>query len=241
VTFSEAVRAGLAGWDTWSGRSSRPECWWFSVFNLMVLIPVALVSRLIGTAVPGGLVVLALTVPTIAVTIRRLHDVGKSGAWYWIVLVPFFGGFVLLVLLAQRSESHANVYGPSPDGTANQPAAPQAAGWTELGVDADAVMAGKGIAVTAVHPDSIAEEAGIQPGDTILTVGGMPVRTPTQLSQRWELAAQSRADIDDTLDIAITRNGTSLIVYAEPTVAWRAPARQAAPQQDANWPTPQPT
>jgi uncharacterized membrane protein YhaH (DUF805 family) len=53
-------------------------------------------------------------VPSIAVTIRRLHDIGKSGWWYCIAFVPFIGGLILLVLTLLDSEPDRNEYGPNP-------------------------------------------------------------------------------------------------------------------------------
>jgi uncharacterized membrane protein YhaH (DUF805 family) len=113
VGFTEAVRNGFTGYAQFSGRSTRAEFWFFQLAVFAVLV-VAM-----GMDVAAGLngilyivVALALVVPTIAVTVRRLHDQDKSGWWYFISFVPFVGGIWLLVLMCLESSPGANQYGP---------------------------------------------------------------------------------------------------------------------------------
>jgi uncharacterized membrane protein YhaH (DUF805 family) len=84
MTFTTAVRTCLAKYATFSGRARRSEYWWFQAFVLLVsFVGVALVF-LLRSEVPGYLllvVMLGLVVPSISVTVRRLHDTGRSGWW----------------------------------------------------------------------------------------------------------------------------------------------------------------
>ena len=67
-----------------------------------------------GMGLLGGLLTLALLIPSIAVGVRRLHDTGRSGWWLLIALIPLVGAIVLLVFTVQDSEAGANSYGPNP-------------------------------------------------------------------------------------------------------------------------------
>lgn len=64
----------------------------------------------------GMVYLLAILVPGLAVTIRRLHDTGKSGCWICIGLIPLIGQFILLIMLCQNSVKEENQYGPNPKG-----------------------------------------------------------------------------------------------------------------------------
>jgi uncharacterized membrane protein YhaH (DUF805 family) len=83
MTFNEAVKDSLQKYATFSGRSGRSEFWWFGVFQVLAL----LVGWLLG-AVVLNLVSLALLLPSLAICARRQHDVGKSGWWMLLLLVP---------------------------------------------------------------------------------------------------------------------------------------------------------
>ena len=66
----------------------------------------------------SGLFALFIFLPSIAVFVRRLHDTGRSGWWFWILLVPLVGLIVILVFLCTDSQEEVNQYGPSPKGLA---------------------------------------------------------------------------------------------------------------------------
>jgi uncharacterized membrane protein YhaH (DUF805 family) len=116
MTFTTAVRTCLEKYATFSGRARRSEYWWFQAFLMLVaFVGVALVF-LLRSEVPGYLllvVMVGLVVPAISVTVRRLHDTGRSGWWYLISLVPYVGALVLLVLCCLDSTG-SNQYGTSP-------------------------------------------------------------------------------------------------------------------------------
>jgi uncharacterized membrane protein YhaH (DUF805 family) len=105
-----------------SGRSRRKEYWYFHLVNAVVMIFLGLFAAVFSdqgkpAMIPFGLMftyAFVVFVPSIAVTIRRLHDIGKSGWWYCIAFVPFIGGLILLVLTLLDSEPDRNEYGPNP-------------------------------------------------------------------------------------------------------------------------------
>ena len=88
---------------------------------VLVYIGIAIVLGVLeslvgGPGLLGAILGLGLLVPSIAVTIRRLHDTGRSGWWCLIGLVPVVGGIVLLVFMCLDSTPGANAYGPNPKG-----------------------------------------------------------------------------------------------------------------------------
>ncbi|MEU6868091.1 DUF805 domain-containing protein [Streptomyces sp. NPDC046876] len=105
----------LKKYADFSGRARRQEFWMFFLLNMAAAIVVLIIDSVIGASgILYGLYFLAVLVPTIALTVRRLHDLGKSGWWYFIGLVPLVGGIWLLVLLATEGQPQPNQYGPNP-------------------------------------------------------------------------------------------------------------------------------
>src|SRR3954462_4757789 len=114
----------LKKYAVFSGRARRTEYWMFILFNIIITVVLALIDILTGTFSPqagvgllGGLYALAVLIPSIAVTVRRLHDTGRSGWWILIGLVPVIGTIVLLIFMVQDSEPGTNQYGPNPKAT----------------------------------------------------------------------------------------------------------------------------
>lgn len=120
MSFAEAVRACLRRYATFSGRAQRPEFWWFTLFTILVGIGLGVLDALVfGFGEEGGrplslLASLALLLPGLAVSVRRLHDVGRSGWWLLIHLVPLIGALVLLWWHTRPSEPGPNAHGPPP-------------------------------------------------------------------------------------------------------------------------------
>ncbi|MGB5506354.1 MAG: DUF805 domain-containing protein [Sulfurovum sp.] len=109
------------------GRSTRSEYWYFILFVFIISIILSLVDTLLinpalgmtpAEATKSGLLApifaLAVLLPKIAVAVRRLHDIGKSGWWYLIILIPIIGVLVLIYFWVQDSQVGENMYGPNP-------------------------------------------------------------------------------------------------------------------------------
>ncbi|MDP9436969.1 MAG: DUF805 domain-containing protein [Actinomycetota bacterium] len=116
--FADAVSSGFARYASFSGRARRSEYWWFYLFTFLVYVAATVIDAIIGVPATAAIAVLALFIPTLAVSVRRLHDTGRSGWWFLIGLVPLVGGIVLLVFFVQDGTPGANQYGPSPKETA---------------------------------------------------------------------------------------------------------------------------
>jgi len=113
----------LRQYATFEGRSRRKEYWFFVLFNLIAVILLAIVDGITGTfdetvglGLLSGLYCLAVFIPSMAVTVRRLHDTNRSGWWVLIGLIPLIGGIVLLVFTVMDSQPGANRFGPNPKG-----------------------------------------------------------------------------------------------------------------------------
>jgi uncharacterized membrane protein YhaH (DUF805 family) len=111
----------LQNYATFNGRARRSEYWMFYLFNTIFTIVAALADNILGLAVEGigygpvyGLYVLAMIIPGLAVLVRRLHDVGKSGWMFLIALIPIIGAIWLLVLLCTDSQPGDNKWGSNP-------------------------------------------------------------------------------------------------------------------------------
>ena len=99
------------------GRSRRQEYWMFVLFNFIAMFVLSVVDGMIfGTQLLSGLYSLAVLVPAIALSVRRLHDIGKSGLWMLLALIPFLGWLALFVFSVMDSEPGSNAYGPNPKG-----------------------------------------------------------------------------------------------------------------------------
>src|SRR4051794_17675133 len=112
--FADAIRSVFSKYVGFSGRARRSEFWWFTLFAVILYIVVAIIDAAIGSSILGIIVGLALLLPSLAVTVRRLHDTGRSGWWILIGIIPVIGAIVLLVFECQDSQPGTNAHGPSP-------------------------------------------------------------------------------------------------------------------------------
>lgn len=110
----------LKKYAVFSGRAQRAEYWYFILFNLLIALALGVLAAAIpkASAIFNWLLViyyLAMLIPSIAVTVRRLHDCGRSGWLFLISLIPFVG-VVLFIFMLLDSEPGQNKYGPNPKG-----------------------------------------------------------------------------------------------------------------------------
>ena len=98
------------------GRATRGEFWRFVLAQWVVGSLLTLIFSVISDfgSIISSVIGLAFIIPSIAVQVRRLHDIGRTGWWYLIVFVPF-GVIVLLIFSIQQSQPETNQYGPLPD------------------------------------------------------------------------------------------------------------------------------
>lgn len=114
----------LKKYAVFEGRAPRREYWWFTLFQLIVLVVLFVLSRAsVAFLVLAWIYLLATFVPSIAVACRRLHDTNKSG-WLQLLSIIPLAGIVLLVFYCLGSDPGSNQYGPNPDATPSPAVAP---------------------------------------------------------------------------------------------------------------------
>ena len=153
----------LRKYAVFNGRSRRKEYWYFALFNYIITIVLLTIDAEAGMGLfLSGIYTLAVLIPGMAVTVRRLHDTDRSGWWLLIALIPLIGAIVLLVFMVQDSKPGKNQYASNPKDPAHDTALPTASSTgavLALLVGITAVF-GLGPVQQAIHtwiPGSIAE------------------------------------------------------------------------------------
>ena len=113
VGFGEAISRGFRNYATFSGRATRAENWWWVLFTVLAGIGLEAfdtVTRTMGLF--GFLFDLVVLMPSLALGVRRLHDINKSGWWLLLWVVVVIGWIVLIVWAIKRGDEGTNKYGP---------------------------------------------------------------------------------------------------------------------------------
>jgi uncharacterized membrane protein YhaH (DUF805 family) len=129
VNLLQAIQSGFRNYGNFSGRARRSEFWFWTLFAFLASLVASVLDGALGTSWEtdygnsGGLVqlvvALGLLVPNLAIFWRRMHDIGKSGAWWFCLLIPLANivfGIIFIVWAAKDSLPGSNQYGPSPKG-----------------------------------------------------------------------------------------------------------------------------
>ena len=124
MTFQGAITSGYQNYANFQGRYSRSAYWWWTLFQMLASSAIGLVfgygevvvdPNTMAMAYEGGIAVnlwaLANLLPNLAKSVRRLHDIGKSGWWLLLALIPLIGIIVLIVWFCQKSDVGANDHG----------------------------------------------------------------------------------------------------------------------------------
>ena len=122
VDFGTAVKLGFQRYVDFSGRSTRAEYWWWELFLTVVSVALIIADTLTGNSSTfgwlGGLLetlfTLATIIPSLALGVRRLHDINRTGWWLLLWFVLVIGWIVLIVWAIERGDKGPNKYGPDP-------------------------------------------------------------------------------------------------------------------------------
>ena len=113
----------LKKYAIFEGRARRKEYWFFILFNILISMALGLVDWLSGNIDPvtglgmlSGIYALAVIIPGMAVSVRRLHDTNRSGWWLLITFVPVIGAIVFFYFMVLDGNPERNEYGPPPQG-----------------------------------------------------------------------------------------------------------------------------
>jgi uncharacterized membrane protein YhaH (DUF805 family) len=111
----------LKKYAEFNGRARRKEYWMFFLISTVISIILAVIDSFTGTiseeaglGLFSGIYALAVLIPGLSVTVRRLHDTDRSGWWILIGLIPIIGGIALLIFMVLDSTPGGNQYGPNP-------------------------------------------------------------------------------------------------------------------------------
>lgn len=110
----------LGKYTVFSGRARRQEFWMFVLINAIIGMVLAIVDSSMGTSFNNGsglfqaIYGLAVFLPTLALTVRRFHDVNKSGWFYLVAFIPILGAIWIFVITLTEGDSNQNQYGPNP-------------------------------------------------------------------------------------------------------------------------------
>ena len=116
--------SAMKKYATFSGRAPRKEFWMFTLIYLIIAFVAGIIDAAVFGSTPdgdtigivGAIVALAHLIPSIAVSVRRLHDIGRTGWWVLIAFIPIIGMIVLIVFFCFGSEEGENRFGPNPYG-----------------------------------------------------------------------------------------------------------------------------
>ena len=120
MNFKEAIISGFQHYVGFEGRAARSEYWYWVLFIVLLSIVALLIDlTMFGFNTTGvnpisSIVSLATLLPNVAVSVRRLHDIDRSGWWVLLVLIPLIGGIVLLVWACMRGTVGMNRFGSDP-------------------------------------------------------------------------------------------------------------------------------
>lgn len=123
VSFGTAVNLFFKNYANFSGRASRSMYWWAVLFMFIVYVICMFLMYCVNETfgyILYALAALIFIIPSLSLSVRRMHDVGKGGGWIFIALVPLIGEIWYLVLCCTDSEHFDNRFGPMPGYEANQ-------------------------------------------------------------------------------------------------------------------------
>jgi len=118
MNFSEAISSGFQNYVNFSGRAQRSAFWYWALFVFLGSFVAGILDAMIfgidAYAPISGLFGLVVLLPGLAVSVRRLHDIGRSGWWLLIWLVPLIGWIILIYWYCQPGEPGFNQFGRNP-------------------------------------------------------------------------------------------------------------------------------
>ena len=110
VSFSDAISLAFKNYLNFKGRSTRAEYWWFFLFTFTLSIVTQIIDSFSSLGVTNFISSLIVLLPSLAVGVRRLHDIGKSG-WWLLLWFAVIVGWVILLVWSVRKSDGPNKYG----------------------------------------------------------------------------------------------------------------------------------
>jgi uncharacterized membrane protein YhaH (DUF805 family) len=114
VGFPQAISSGFSKYVDFSGRARRTEYWFWALFLVVGLVAASILDGIIGVAAFNLLFTLGTFLPSLAMSVRRLHDIDRSGWWLLITFIPIIGVIILFIWALMESTAGENKYGAEP-------------------------------------------------------------------------------------------------------------------------------
>jgi uncharacterized membrane protein YhaH (DUF805 family) len=119
MNFAQAITSGFQNYVNFTGRAARSAYWFWVLFYFIVMVVAGVIDYSlfeveVGTGPIGSLAGLALLLPSLAVAVRRLHDIDRSGWWVLLWLVIIIGWIILIIWHCTKGTAGPNRFGPDP-------------------------------------------------------------------------------------------------------------------------------
>ena len=125
--FAQAISAGFSNYVNFSGRACRSEYWYWILFIVIADIVTGIIDAALGIQLVTSIFGLVTLLPSLAIAIRRLHDLDRTGWWILLGLIPLIGWIILLIWYVTKGTDGPNRFGPDPLATLAIPGAQRAA------------------------------------------------------------------------------------------------------------------
>jgi uncharacterized membrane protein YhaH (DUF805 family) len=112
--FTQAISAGFSNYVNFSSRACRSEYWYWILFIIIADVVAAIIDQVLGMQLVTGLFGVATLIPNIAIAIRRLHDLDRTGWWILLGFIPLIGWIILLIWYITKGTDGPNLFGPDP-------------------------------------------------------------------------------------------------------------------------------
>lgn len=111
MSFDWFLNPVMNQYADFNGRTTRQGYWMFALQQFLISIALSIMSGIVDMPYLTPFFALAIFIPSIAIAVRRLHDIGKSGWWWLIIIIPFIGIIIYIVFLATKGDAGPNAYG----------------------------------------------------------------------------------------------------------------------------------
>lgn len=115
MTFADSIKTGFNKYATFSGRAARSEFWFWTLFSILANLVASILDAVLGLGLIDLVVSLALLLPGLAVSVRRLHDLDRTG-WWLLLIFTGIGIILLLVWDCLKGTAGPNRFGADPLG-----------------------------------------------------------------------------------------------------------------------------
>lgn len=123
--FGQAIASAFSNYVNFSGRACRSEYWFWILFVSLAEIVTAIIDYVIGFSVTTSLFGLATFLPSLALAVRRLHDLDRSGWWFLLCCIPLIGWIILIIWYCVKGTEGPNRFGADPLATLGAQVSPR--------------------------------------------------------------------------------------------------------------------